>query len=80
MDDPKVQRFHLYLSEMLYYYNLHDDDESFIVFYPQIHLRLSSIFKLQFGIGLFFRRNRFVAQLVHKPILMTPKEVESEKP
>jgi hypothetical protein len=71
--------FNLFIPEMLFYYNLHNQEESFVAFYPQIHIKFSPTFKIQIGIGLFCGKSKIVPQFAHKVIVSTPKVPEMEE-
>ena len=60
-------------TEMQFFHHLHDINESFVAFYPQLHV------KIQIGIGIYCKRSKIVPQFAHKVILMAPAEQEEKK-
>jgi len=60
------------IAEMQFFYHLHDEEDSFIAFYPQTSIKISDSLKVQIGMGLYCKKSKIVPQFVHKVILMTP--------
>jgi hypothetical protein len=52
-------------------------DQSFIAFYPQLDFNLSQYFELQMGLGLFFTKDKFIPQFVHRVTLAKPAPTQS---
>ena len=50
-------------------------DQSFIVFYPQLDFNFGPNFEFQTGLGLFFTKDKFIPQFVHRPTLAYPTTV-----
>ena len=69
-----------FVSEMLFFYHLHEEEESFVAFYPQIHIKFSHKLKIQIGIGIFCHKSKVVPQFAHKVIVAAPKAPEVEEP
>ena len=66
-------------TEMQFFHHLHDINESFVAFYPQLHVKFSTSLKIQIGIGIYCKRSKIVPQFAHKVILMAPAEQEEKK-
>ena len=59
--------------EMLIYLDPTNED-SFVAFYPQAHVKLLPFLQIQMGFGLVFSQTKFTPQLVHRTILSMPEE------
>ena len=59
--------------EMLIYLDT-NNEESFVAFYPQAHVKLLPFLQLQMGFGLVLTKTKFIPQLVHRAILSRPEE------
>ena len=73
-DDPyqiflmnPIDNVYFFVPEMLYYLSLYEED-SFLAFYPQVHIKLSKSLQIQLGPGLFFGQKEFIPQLVHRTV------------
>ena len=59
--------------EVLSYYDV-TARESFITFYPQIHVGITETLKVQLGLGFMFNRHGFVPQFAYRVINESPVE------
>ena len=61
--------------EMQIYIDANKND-SYIAFYPQIHVPILPVFQLQMGFGFVFTKEGFIPQLVHRATISQPESLE----
>jgi hypothetical protein len=63
---------------MLFYYDLYNQEETYVAFYPQIHLKFSPTLTIKIGIGLFCGKSKIVPQFAHKINISNSKDPNIE--
>ena len=68
---PTKLLFQVIGLEILSYYDV-TSTESFLVFYPQIHVDITRTLKVQLGLGFMFNKHGFVPQFAYRVINESP--------
>jgi hypothetical protein len=71
-----IQKNLLVALEVLTFFDFFTGESS-VAFYPQVHIKFSTNFELQVGVGLVFSKDKILPQFVHRTIFASPPPTQS---